>query len=171
MDQIVKQWFLRNIPLTGKVLLVNTLMSSLFIHQMMVLPPLSSNQLHKIDSIITKFLWKGRKSKIPLAVLCRLKNQGGLKLCDFEIKYYSLQIHWVKKAMDNDKFSYVNDLLTREMGVKIWTCNLSEKDAECFLCEFPFWKEIRKWWAKINYYKPTTTEEVKEQTIWYNSFI
>ena len=45
MIVVINTWNKRSIPLISKVLIVNTLMGSLFVHTMMVLPPLTGTQI------------------------------------------------------------------------------------------------------------------------------
>ena len=130
MQLVINQWSSRTLPLTGKVLLINTLMGSLFVYTMMILPPLSKQHIEKIDTMIIKFLWGKKKSKVPLKILRRPKSSGGLKLVDFEIKYQSLQTKWITKALFDQEFRYANEILSQDIGAQIWYCNINEKDAK-----------------------------------------
>ena len=49
MGSIINLWFNRDLTLMGKILLINTLMASLFIYKMAVLPIFTSKQLKHID--------------------------------------------------------------------------------------------------------------------------
>ena len=128
MQGVINTWGLRLLPLSGKILLVNTLMGSLYIHTMMVLPPLSKIQSEKMDKMINHFLWNGKKVKIPLKILRRAKSQGGLRLVDLNIRYLMLQARWAKKALQDETFSYTNDLFDPALGADIWHCNLDAPD-------------------------------------------
>ena len=44
MEKVYQTWYLRHLSLSGKILVVNTLMSSLFVYKMMVLPNMSNKQ-------------------------------------------------------------------------------------------------------------------------------
>ena len=77
-------------------------MASIFVYKMLTMPPLTKFQLCRIDTIITTFLWKGKKAKIPLKVLCGPETMGGLKLVDFQAKYDSLMMSWVTKLQEKD---------------------------------------------------------------------
>ena len=141
MKLIAKQWSGRSLPLLGKILVVNTLMSSLFIHAMLVLTCLSEEQLRTIDEIIKSFLWKG-KAKIPLRILRRTKKEGGQQLTDFHLRYLSLQARWVKKAVFDTTFNYASEWLCPILGKLIWYCNINEADLNCMICTFSSWKQI-----------------------------
>ena len=171
MENIVKQWWCRDLPLLGKILLINTLMGSLFTHAMMVLPKMFKDQLIRLDQIIVNYLWKGKKQKIALDILRQDKDEGGQRLVDFDVKQDALQLKWVLKAYSDPSFMYVSELLGGDMGSEIWKCNLHPSDVVSVCKEDSFWRDIRKLWARLTYYKPQTPEEVKNQIIWNNSNI
>ena len=74
----------RNLTLTGKIIVINTLMCSIFAYKMAVLPVISEIQCKRIDAFTTNYIWKGKKSKIPLKLLQNNKKLGGLKLSNFK---------------------------------------------------------------------------------------
>ena len=77
LETIANLWYYRTLRLFGKILIVNVLMSSLFIYRMQVLAPIDKDSLNKIDQVIEKFLWKGKRAKLSLHVLRKEKQYGG----------------------------------------------------------------------------------------------
>ena len=70
MSKIMMSWSKRKLTLMGKVLVVNTLMASLFVYKFQVLPAMTGPQINKINKCIQEYLWGvGKKPKIPLKVL------------------------------------------------------------------------------------------------------
>ena len=59
----LKTWNNRDLSLIGKVQVVNTLIASLFVHKMMVLPQMDNRTLKSIDNMIREYIWKGRRQK------------------------------------------------------------------------------------------------------------
>ena len=90
MNTVSKMWYYRNMTLTGKVVVVNALMSSLFMYKMQVLPAISTTLITKIEDIIVNFLWKGKKAKIPLHILQLSKEDGGMNLVNIKVKHEAL---------------------------------------------------------------------------------
>ena len=170
IDNVVNTWGSRQLPLNGKILLVNSLMGSLFNHAMLVLPAPTKEQIQRFEHKVQKFLWGGKRSKIPMKILKRNKKQGGLGLVDLETRYIALQAKWVYKALFDESFDYANSILNVQLGKKFWECNLNEKDVTR-LCEPSAWRNIRLCWARVSFYSPTNKYEVKKQYIWYNSHI
>ena len=63
LEAVADTWYHRQFSLAGKVLIVNTLMGSIFVYKMTVFPDLSSKQLERINGVIRRFLWNGKKEK------------------------------------------------------------------------------------------------------------
>ena len=171
MEGTMNQWYNRQLPLFGKILIINSLMGSLLVYAMQILPRPTKRQFELIDSIILKYLWKGKRPKIPLYILRRNKSQGGLRLVDPELRYDALQTRWIQKAVYDPEFSYVSQWLCPEMGTAFWKCNLTKSDV-LQVCKIQSaWRDIRVIWAKHTYCEPQTNTVIRKQIIWYNSSI
>ena len=108
MKQVCENWYLRSLSVSGKVVIINALMSSLFVYRMMVLPAMPKNIMKEVNNIVTEFLWKGRRSKISLSLLQNPKEFGGLKLVDFAKKHTALKIGWIMRVVDGQAFNYIH---------------------------------------------------------------
>ena len=102
MDSVSNAWYYRSLTLMGKTLVINTLMSSLFVYQLSVAPMISDSDVKLFNDKVKRFLWKGRKSKIPLHILQKDKTEGGLKLCDIRKRHLSLRIKWIQYLHESD---------------------------------------------------------------------
>ena len=94
--QTMEAWHNRNVSLLGKINIINSLVASLFVYKMSVLPSLPEDFVNKIEQKVNNFLWNSHKPKIPLAVLQMNKEDGGAKLVNLRIKDISLKATWVK---------------------------------------------------------------------------
>ena len=74
---ILTKWCNRRLSLMGKILIINTLVASLFVHKMLVLPNISKAYVQKLESEFIKFLWNSRKPKIAMSILQLKKDLGG----------------------------------------------------------------------------------------------
>ena len=172
MENVSSTWFNRNLTISGKVLLINSLMSSIFIYRMYVLPPLSKPQLERIQKIIKSFLWKGKKPKIPTCILELPKEEGGLNLCNFGTRYDAIQASWVQKAISDNKYEYIYSTLAPILNKTIWQCNLRADHVQrCISDGLPAWKLVLKTWCNTKFFEPKTKEDILSQIIWLNSWI
>ena len=83
---ILNSWQNRGLSLFGKIQVVNTLVASLFVYKMMVLPKMPKSIIKNIENIIRNYLWNGGKAKIAYNILQLPKEEGGLNLVDFRQK-------------------------------------------------------------------------------------
>ena len=79
-------WSLRCLTVIGKILVVNTLLVSQFVHKLLCLYSPSEEVLNKFHRIITQFIWSKKSSKIKYDKLIQNYENGGLKLVDLKIK-------------------------------------------------------------------------------------
>ena len=173
MKEICNKWYNRQLSLMGKVLLINTLMGSLFIYALTVLPLISTSQNGEIEKVICDFLWNGKRNKIPLEILYRNKEEGGLKLVNVRDRQRSLRVSWIREIYTKKEWDYIYQWLVPKMGELIWDCNIHKADVKniCVAEMSNFWVETLEIWTEMHYCEPQTKEEVCKQVIWCNSLL
>ena len=57
MKVVASLWYYRNMSLTGKITVINSLMMSLYVYRMQVLPVISDKLVSEIEGEIERFLW------------------------------------------------------------------------------------------------------------------
>ena len=68
---VLNTWEARSVSLLGRVNIINTLIMSLFVYKMTVLPFVSEAIYAEIKEMCEKYLWRGKRPKIKYDVLCR----------------------------------------------------------------------------------------------------
>ena len=141
IEAIFKLWSQRGLSLIGKILIANTLVASLFVYKMMVLPLLHKSYYQKIEQITLKFIWQERKSKITKKVLYGNKEDGGLGLVRLDKKDMSLKISWMQKIKQNEKIKELLQANLRCDVEMIWGARVNAKDLNnC--TQSNFWKDV-----------------------------
>ena len=97
----------RGLTLFGRILVINTPVSSLYVYKMMVLEYMTESQIKRFYRIITEYLWKDKDMRIPLKVLQMSKEARGQRLVNIEAKHKSLLSNWVFKLPNNMFFKVV----------------------------------------------------------------
>ena len=168
---ILTKWKMRNLSLCGKVVVVNTMVASLFTYKMQVLPLMKKTHVEKFNKLVQDFLWNGRKPKILLKNLQLEKHQGGLKLVDIVKKDKALKLSWLK-WLHEDEFlaQHAYQKLSLVLAQQIWKCNLKTNDIEALFGK-SFWRDVLSCWAEINFQKDENYVTIMKQMIWYNSNI
>ena len=172
-ESTLLQWHNRNISLHGKVLVINTLVMSLFIYRMMVLPRMPKNMCKKMNELFNRYLWGGKRPKIKLDVLQQSKQQGGLNLTNLEDRDSAIKITWLQVLEEDRKTAEIAYAAmgnpAQSLKELIWSCNFHWQDVQVMLPKSnTFWKEVMEAWAKLNF---DTSNEAHEQIIWCNSFV
>ena len=164
----LKAWFNRGLSLLGKVQVINSLVSSLFVYKMMVMPKIPKKVVKAMENIFREFLWNGKKAKISLKILQIQKSQGGLNLVNLHNKDIALKTSWPKILRSESDYA---DLVFSIMRCKtlrhdIWRCSIAPEDVHLLRISNQFWEDVLVSWCEYNYYREM---RVENQMIWYNS--
>ena len=168
--QILNSWTNRGLSLMGKVQVVNTLVASLLVYKMMVLPTIPKNIVKSLDNVIREFLWNKKKAKIAYKILQNRKEQGGLGLVDLTIKDKSLKATWPRILYTEQDYASMVYAILRLNGIRenFWRCSLMPDDIKHLKISSEFWENVVQAWSEYNYY---LNREIENQIIWYNSRI
>ena len=172
----LKMWSKRKTLLAGKILVINTLVISLFVYKMQVLPTISKELEAKILAMISDYIWNGRKPKIKLKTLMNNVDNGGFGLANIRIRDIALKVEWIRRLHSQEMdpvltmlaYWHINAMIKCEL---LWECNFNENDCELFACTSLFWKSVLQAWATVNYHEPSDHSQIANQIIWYNSHI
>lgn len=170
MKMIINSWSNRILTLSGKVLLVNSLIASLFVYKLQVLPTLHNDYRNRYVQLVLQFLWGDKKPKIPFDILTKSRECGGLRLADLSLRDASLKAQWVRIIKDNDFFFSVADNVLGNYGVLIWFANLNTNHIKQLFAS-SFWCDVLLAWSKYNFHQPNSHAQVLQQIIWLNSNI
>ena len=175
MEGVAESWYYHNCTLMGKILIVNTLMESLFVYKLAVLQDMSKNLIQKVDSIIDRFIWKGKKARIAKKTLQANKRCGGLRLFHVESKMKALKINWISKIRSDTFFNKCfYSTLQINSHFDIFECNFAKKDCVQLVGDMAkdnFWAQTLMHWCEINYKTPQTLNDTLISSIVYNSDI
>ena len=172
VDNVCNDWGNRTLTLVGKVLVVNTLISSLFVYKMSVMMNLSVAEIQVVETKIRKFIWGGKKDKIPIKILQLCHKDGGLKLVNLRHKQNALKIKWIFKLNDSvflRQCAYTS--LDQVLQENIWRCNLHAEDIPGLFGTDTFWAQVITAWAELNHHMPDSKTEVLHEILWFNSHI
>ena len=130
VENVLNIWRCRQLTLTGKVLVVNTLVESLFVYRMSVIELMPNEYYEKLEKIVEKFIWPGKVRMKSTCLQCP-KSQGGLRLVNFKNKHLALLTQWVFKIQTNNFFQHcMYKSLGINVGEYIWYVNLHPRDVE-----------------------------------------
>jgi hypothetical protein len=171
IENLAKQWCLRNLTLKGKVTVVNTLFISqlLYLGSCMYTPKWV---LARYKEIVTKFIWNNKPPKVKYTTMIKQVEDGGLNLHDLECKIKSMKINWIKKLYDPKVRAPWKTKVESHFKVdikEIINANLSAGDYPTFGDKF--YTEMWQTWTEISNQNPTGIEQICNQRICNNAAI
>ena len=170
IDSVCQAWQNRTWTLMGKVLVINSLMGSLFVYKLSTMMELSKQQCDIVENKFYQFLWKGH-ARIRMRTLQNPKLQGGLRLVNMQAKQEAIMIKWIINLEDDQLLQHcAYEMLSPILRNLIWRCSLKAKDIKSFFVE-SYWRQVLLAWSKINYFSLNTKIDVQYQIIWLNSNI
>ena len=168
---ILKTWKIRDLSVLGKVIVINSLIGSLFIYKMNVLPAIPNQIINTVNDLLSKFIWKEKKPKVSFDAMCCKKEGGGLRLVKLKDKDKALKLQWVSvyHSFPNIK-AIANSFIDKHVTEMIWQSNLNKKGIK-FYVKKGFWRDVITLWVDFNFNKPDNRSNVLNQKIWLNSNI
>lgn len=172
MHNVLSIWRRRGLSLMGKVVVVNSLVASLFTHVVTVLDLLDDIYLKEYDKLVKEFLWNGKSSKMRLLTLHNSKQYGGLGLVDLRSKDIALKTQWVAKCK---RFSTLQSLADYFLPIGYnWQHNVSVRDVKKMHINSTFWRDVLKCWASFSYQSRDSAllkNKILRMPLMYNSAI
>ena len=161
----------------GKIVIVNTLVNTLFTHKFLCLPTPPKEFFKEYKEAVLKFIWNDKPSKIKYFRLVNDYAQLGLKLVDLEIKELALKAAWPTRWAERkqEKLQWAYYLLPIKDN-RIWEANLSPEDVNVWRQKykhcFSVIPSILYAWTTATF-TPNITDpyEMLNQNLWANSLI
>ena len=162
---VMNLWTNRRLSIMGKMLVVNSLVGSLFVYKMEYI---LVNFVTQFYDMVHYFLWKDGKARIPKEVLCCDKNAGGLRLVELTCKHEAPKVRWIFYLRKNLFLAEVafNNLIP-DLGHFIFRCNLSHKHISYFIPRNNFWVYVFSAWC-IYHYTLLLPKQMINQVLWLN---
>ena len=174
MSSIMKSWEVRKPSLSARVMLVNSLVYSLLIYKMSVLPCPSLRIINKINEMVEKFLWSGAKPKISLKTLQNETNTGGLNLVNLITKDKAMKVTWSQTLQKDTKLAnIVYHLISPKLKEVIWCCDIDSTEVGEVVNreKFKFWFQVMVAWREYCKKAGMHNTSVGSTIIWLNRHV
>ena len=172
MKNTVNSWTQRNLTIKGKIVVTKALIASLLGYIASSLT-IEKADLNEVQSLIMRFIWRGRPPKVAKGTLCQDINKGGLNAVDVERFYMALKMGWVKRMVQDTEATWRKLLQARlrEFNltdlIRINKCNLV-LDA---LSIASFYKGTISTFQKMCYSRVNNASDIRLQILWNNDEI
>ena len=113
VEKILNLWSSRALTIYGRAEIVRSLAISKMLYVFNVIDPPQST-LKYLKTLLSKFIWRGKKPKIKHTTIIGDYDVGGIKFTDLEIRLSVQRIMWIKRLQTSP-----NSLISRlSHGVK-----------------------------------------------------
>jgi len=181
IEDCLQIWKMRDLSIIGKINIIKSLASSKLVHAMSVLPSPPEVFFKELERILYNFVWNSTVDRIKRKTLIANYNDGGLNMIDCRSQSKALKVKWLHKLL------YCKEEIQNEFW-SLWVyhnipdididyllrCNINQKDIKDIV-KFKnnsLWLEIFSEWCYLNFdHNPNITEDILNQSIWYNSHI
>ena len=172
MQNFLKIWSLRKLSLKGKIVIINSLIVSLFVYPMTNID-VPKNVLEEIDKSIFNFLWSNKPPKIAKKVIQSKISEGGLKMPNIYQKLSSWRLMWIKRAIANKDQAWVKilDAILHTISFTDVFRSSCIKTLEITKKLPAFYQNICQTWSEVQVSLCETMPDVKKQMIWHNKHI
>ena len=172
----IKVWKQRKLTFYGKVQLIKSQLVSQIIYLMSVMVGPTLEYIKELEAILFKFLWNDKTERIKRRTLYLPLLEGGISMPHLPSFNYALKLAWIRRLLEHGNEGLWKKMVWNQLPIQdmyIWNCNLNSADAH-LLTEFipyKFWKEVIMAWSLYNFQEPKNENEIREQNLWFNSFI
>ena len=160
--------------LCDKIPILNSLVGSLLVYHMQLLPSITENDAIKVERLLEDFIWNSRKPKIRSNILYLPKNQGSLKLFDVCKKDKSIKLSWINRLhhmKGTAKALAYFSINPVDFSADFWYYNTHVKDLLAICQPYGYWKDVMRYWCEFNYHEVDSIEMLLQKRKWYNSHI
>jgi len=166
-----KIWKMRNLSLTGRILIAKTLGLSkiLFLCGVIHVPPWV---IKEINTLTFNFVWNSKVDKVKRNIVVQTYEKGGQNMMDLTEMNNSLKIKWITRYMKGDE-NFWKLCFQKYMGKSNLCLFLQSNFARSNINQkLPqFYKDIINVWYAIKTNKTKYIEDIWHQGIWYNEHI
>ena len=167
-NTVLNLWKNKNLTIYGRTEVVKTLALSKLLYVTNFIIP-TEKFIDEVKSILTNFIWNGRKPKIKYKALISNINEGGINLKDFSSRITTQNIMWCKRMLLNTEQPWnqiLNESLKLVGGIAQIGTNYSISAIPKNIS--PFYKNCLAAWAKFSNNEPCNSEDILLQNIWNN---
>ena len=170
INKSISAWQWRNLTLLGRIQIVKTFAIPKFMFRAAQIP-LTKEIIKEINSVIFKFVWRGRDKVKRLSLVSDYRD-GGLRMPHIESLIKTQRIMCLKKYHEDYKSSwklFLNFYLHNVGGPFLLQCNY---DTASFAKNIPkFYTECLKEWETYQQKQISASSHILDQIIWNNKFI
>ena len=171
MRKIIYSWRHRKLTLTGKIIILKSLVISQ-INYLANLLPFPDEVIKEVDQIIYNFLWNGKTHKVKKSLIVQNFNLGGHKMIDLQAMITVQKLKWFRLYLNNHKCQWIS-LMENLVNVKSLSIFLrSNFDMSETFTKSSFYRECICLLHNLNNFNDRAKKKnIFNQLMYYNKYI
>ena len=172
IKKTLEQWQQRDLTIKGKITVAKSLAVSQLVFLMTAIC-INKVTLARIQSLIMKFVWRGRPPKVSRKTLTMPISRGGLKLPDLEAMNRANRIAWIGRIIQLKEATFVQ-VLEKKMRLPLRDLVKMNFDGHWVTSRrIPqFYKEMLCWYKEIcPTGVPVSGQDIRKQPMWHNAAV
>ena len=150
----------------GRIVVIKTLIVSLFNHLFVSLPdpPIYYNK--RLETLLFNFIWQG-PSKVRKDILIKDTTEGGLRMIDLNAFITALKTTWIRRVVtSNGKWL---DVVSKFIDInKLLNCGCHYPETIAKSCTNIFWKDTLRAFVHLCKRTRSNHEQILENPLFYN---
>lgn len=171
IQNTINMWSQRDLSIKGRITVSKSLLISKLVYIISCVS-VPETKLKSIQSLIMKYVWRGRPPKVKNKVICQSIADGGLGAADVQAMYISLKISWIRRLLiASATWAQVFKARCHPYAVEdLLRSRYDRKDLERLrLAEFYVGMLLE--YRKLQEPVPCTSVQMLRETVWFNSNI
>ena len=172
MKSTVNSWAQRSLTIKGRIVITKALIASQLVY-IATCTSIARADLKEIQSLIMKYVWRGRPPKVAKGVICLSINKGGLNAVNVEHFYEALRLGWIKRMVKDTDAIWRTTLQLRlkefDLTDLLMITNCSKMLKELRIPTF--YKEIIQSFQDKCRCRSQSASAIRSQCLWYNDKI
>ena len=173
INRVLNMWSQRDLTLKGLITVAKSLIVSQLTY-VMTCSQIEQTELARVQSLIMRFIWRGRPPKVAKTTLMQGVSDGGLKAPDLGLIFRSCRAIWAKRIVCAKEAAFSQILVARLHPLRIEDLLKMYYD-EGVVNSLPiteFYKDVFKFFRNACAIKqPDNDKEVRRLWLWNNRTI
>ena len=172
LKSVINNWQQRHLTLYGKIYIVKCLLLPKLTHLFSTLPNPPIEFTRKVNAILYKFIWNGKRDKIKRRSVVQPVECGGAGMIDIQLYLKSLKLSWVRRLLwsDNQWVALFERKISE--GCFIWNRNArSLREFNTNVNFSDFWSDVISAMADFKEaFGKCEQGEMSSCTLWYSDY-
>ena len=168
IKHIIASWNKRSLSLSGKVVIIKTLLLPILTHVFTSLPRPPNEFMSKLRSLFFQFIWNGKVDRVKRSMY-KQYQYGGMNMVDIDMYVTALKVSWVKREItgNHEWCKLFRQEIAR--GRFIWERNSLSLTQITRKVLNKFWAEVMTAMAQYDKSINADVDDISRHSVWFSN--